>query len=289
MSSDKQCALKITEDELFLSDCIPIKEELFEKSPSYLCEDPLCCYGGVEIDIIVHGNGIHRVYGNDVPCRAGDIFITDVDTPHTFLSSESGVAFNVRRLWFSPDRWFEGDASDSDSERYCYGVFADCIPSVHAVLNESTKKRVDYLVDGIIFEKQEQGAEWREAVGAYLSMLLITLGRYVGSAIKNRREGSIRAKDRRTMSRAIREVMAGFGDSSLTLESIADSVYVSKSNLSRIFRDVVGESFGDYLREVRISSAKTLLCDTRLTVEEIARRCGFRDIPTFYKTMKTFY
>jgi corrinoid protein of di/trimethylamine methyltransferase len=118
-------------------------------------------------------------------------------------------------------------------------------------------------------------------------MLLITLGRYLGSEIKNKEESRIRPKDRGIVSLAVREVMMGFSDPSMTLERIADMLYISKSTLSRLFRDATGKSFGDYLREVRVKSACALLCESSLTVEEIAGRCGLRDIATFYKTFSS--
>jgi corrinoid protein of di/trimethylamine methyltransferase len=84
-----------------------------------------------------------------------------------------------------------------------------------------------------------------------------------------------------------RTVMERFGDSDLTLESIAASLYISKSYLCRIFSRVTGESFGDYLRRVRLEQACRLLRETELTAEQIVYACGLRDIPTFYRVFKS--
>ena len=283
-----QDIIKISAGELFGEDKLPIKKETFSCALSR-CEEnaPLISYEAVEIDLVVSGSGIHRVFGRDIPCSFGDIFISDTETPHTFFTSEDGGDLEVERIWFAPDVWLDGDFSDKTSSRYCYHIFADCIPLVHAVLNEKTKKRIDYLIEGIRTEKENRGTEWSEAARAYLAMLLITLGRYLGSEIKNRGESMIRPKDRGIVSLAVKEVMMGFSDPSMTLERIADTLYISKSTLSRLFRDATGKSFGDYLREVRVKSACALLCESSLTVEEIAGRCGLRDLATFYKTFSS--
>ena len=245
--------IKISTGELFGEDKLPIKKETFSCALSR-CEEnaPLISYEAVEIDLVVSGSGIHRVFGRDIPCSFGDIFISDTETPHTFFTSEDGGDLEIERIWFDPDVWLDGDFSDKTSSRYCYHIFADCIPLVHAVLNEKTKKRIDYLIEGIRSEKENRSAEWSEAARAYLAMLLITLGRYLGSEIKNRGESMIRPKDRGIVSLAVKEVMMGFSDPSMTLERIADMLYISKSTLSRLFRDATGKSFGDYLRDVLI-------------------------------------
>ena len=49
---------------------------------------------------------------------------------------------------------------------------------------------------------------------------------------------------------------------------------------------MTGESFGDYLRRVRLEQACRLLRETELTAEQIVYACGLRDIPTFYRVFK---
>jgi len=86
---------------------------------------------------------------------------------------------------------------------------------------------------------------------------------------------------------ALRAVTERFGDSTLTLESIAKSLFVSKSYLSGAFRRFTGESFSEHLRSVRLNHACTLLKETDQTVEEIVTECGLRDVPSFYHTFHT--
>ena len=122
------------------------------------------------------------------------------------------------------------------------------------------------------------------AVKSYLINILIMMGRYA-----SQRENSPtapRPKERLVAMEVMRAVMERYGDSGLTLEGIAASLYISKSYLCRIFRRVTGESFGDYLRRVRMEQACRLLRETELTAEQIVYACGLRDVPTFYRTFK---
>lgn len=74
-----------------------------------------------------------------------------------------------------------------------------------------------------------------------------------------------------------------YGESDITLSSIADELYISKSQLSRIFKSTTGVSFSDYLRNVRIKHVCKLLKKCGMNVDDIAKECGFRDRNTFYK------
>jgi AraC-like DNA-binding protein len=111
------------------------------------------------------------------------------------------------------------------------------------MLNTSTRASVATYFDEIEKELCEKNNEWIEAVSANVSLLLITIGRYVNSAIRNL--PSLPAKEWHTVSRMVRTVTEQFGDSTLTLERISGELYISKSQLSRLFHKVAGESFSD--------------------------------------------
>jgi len=82
--------------------------------------------------------------------------------------------------------------------------------------------------------------------------------------------------------------MDNCNDCNMTLESISNALWVSKSTLSRMFTKVMGRSFADYVKDVRLSIACNLLKTTSLTNQEIVAHCGLRDVPTFYRVFKSF-
>ncbi len=63
----------------------------------------------------------------------------------------------------------------------------------------------------------------------------------------------------------------------LALENVAERVGVSAGYLSRLFRQVRGETFKSYLTHVRLQEAKRLLTETGRRVYEIADRVGYND------------
>lgn len=72
----------------------------------------------------------------------------------------------------------------------------------------------------------------------------------------------------------------------LTLNELADSMYVSTFYLSRMFKKELGKSFTEYLNEVRIKNAKRLLKDMGAKTYEVAQEVGIQDAQYFSKLFK---
>lgn len=235
----------------------------------------------VEVSVVVSGSGIHRVLGQAIPCRVGDIYILNSGIPHRYFLADVDEGLTVRRLLFDPKDWFDGEVAQPSSARFCYGIFSENAATAYAMLTKRVLDRILSLYDATAIEQIEKKDGWRDAVRANISLIMITLGRYVNSAIK-----SIPAADASEwgyVSAVLAMVKDNLGDTSMTLESIADSFYVSKSKLSRLFSRLTGEAFSDYLKRARLSAACSMLIDTDMTVEQIMIGCGMRDAGSFYK------
>ena len=72
----------------------------------------------------------------------------------------------------------------------------------------------------------------------------------------------------------------------LTLEDVASVVYISPSYLSKLFNSETGQSFKDYLNDVRIDESKKLLKSTRMSLLEISNAVGFFDQSYFSRVFK---
>ena len=72
----------------------------------------------------------------------------------------------------------------------------------------------------------------------------------------------------------------------ITLDQLAEMVYLSPAYLSRIFKKETGTTFNDYLIQVRIGKAKSLLHHKDLRVTDIAEAVGFDDQSYFTKVFR---
>lgn len=93
-------------------------------------------------------------------------------------------------------------------------------------------------------------------------------------------------------SAAVKEVMKyvdeHFGER-ISLEQVADEVFLSKPYLSTLFKKETGKKFSSYLQEVRLEKSSGLLRSSRLTVGEIAETAGFFDSAHFSRAFKEYY
>ena len=71
-----------------------------------------------------------------------------------------------------------------------------------------------------------------------------------------------------------------------TMERICEKFFCSRSYLSHNFNRKIGKSFREYLVEIRLSDAKSLLKYSRLSITEIALAVGFCDATYFANVFK---
>lgn len=72
----------------------------------------------------------------------------------------------------------------------------------------------------------------------------------------------------------------------LTLHDVAESIHVSKSYFSNLFKKQLGQNFIDYLIDLRLHEAKRLLVHNECKVYEVAEKSGFNDVKYFSKLFK---
>ena len=86
--------------------------------------------------------------------------------------------------------------------------------------------------------------------------------------------------------RSVHKVTAYLNDhyrEDLTLDDLAEKFFISRSYLTRIFKETTGITVVQYLTVVRIRQAARLLRETDSPITEIADLCGFGNVTYFEK------
>ncbi len=76
-------------------------------------------------------------------------------------------------------------------------------------------------------------------------------------------------------------IKQNYSDDTLSLQKLADHLFISACYLSMIFKKEADETFLKYLVRVRLDAAKNLLVNSDLQTAEIAERVGYPDINYF--------
>lgn len=80
-----------------------------------------------------------------------------------------------------------------------------------------------------------------------------------------------------------RELFAGH---QLTIDELAQDLYVSRSTLCAAFKQETGENLGAYMRRRRAERAEELLLDSKLSIAEVAQALGFPRPQAFAQAFK---
>lgn len=72
----------------------------------------------------------------------------------------------------------------------------------------------------------------------------------------------------------------------LTLDDIANQVFLSRAYLSTLFKEKTGEGIFAYLSRIRVENSKVLLMDHTMTLADVAAACGFVDQSYYNKVFK---
>lgn len=75
----------------------------------------------------------------------------------------------------------------------------------------------------------------------------------------------------------------------ITIESLAKTAFISKTEALRCFKSIIGLSPINYLNSYRLQIAAQLLVNTENNIQEIATDCGFDDNSYFSKLFKRNY
>jgi AraC-like DNA-binding protein len=100
-------------------------------------------------------------------------------------------------------------------------------------------------------------------------------------AIYDLANASRRTKAPSTIQEVQHIIQQEFADPGLSTETIAVKVHYHRGALSRMFHRHTGVTIIDYLTQVRLQEARTLLSHTDEKIAEIGRMCGFRQ-PTYF-------
>jgi AraC-like DNA-binding protein/NAD(P)H-dependent FMN reductase len=91
------------------------------------------------------------------------------------------------------------------------------------------------------------------------------------------------------IAEAVTYIKANYWDQNLSLDTVANVVFMSRYHFSRKFRQETGRRFIDYLIMLRMTEARKLLIDTNWTVTAIAAAVGYRDLSNFERSFKKLF
>lgn len=225
---------------------------------------------GYQIQYVVQGLGFLEWRGKTYKMEAGDIFFLDLSEEHAYYADKLNP-WEV--IWIH----YNGPQADT------YGKLLDSFAPVFRLegqLNAAPSFR--QLIQ--LFAQRPIGLEVN---ASYLIMRILTLlVLYVMESGGNDSQSNVR-NHTATIHKAVSFIQREYA-SSIKLEDVAKEVSLSPFHFSRLFKQITGFSFKEFIIKHRIRMAKEMLIHTDLTVGEIAYRIGFADHAYFSRIFRKY-
>lgn len=107
--------------------------------------------------------------------------------------------------------------------------------------------------------------------------LMITATSFNGGSRRDRVETTIVKLERYIYSRP---------DLSITLSDLAQLLHLERTYCCKVFQQVTGRTFTDWLRRIRIDRARTLLRISTNSITDVSHAVGYSDITTFERNFR---
>ena len=260
----------------------------YSVSFSNVAEEDFHYHNELEILLILKGKTNCKIHNVHYSLKKGDVLIVDTKDMHRIFGSTPDIIM----LDMYVDLEFYNDLyPDID-----YMIFAcEDYSKTSTLKYQDLQKKVSVLKHHIA---KAALAYIREKENASLPMdcindLIFTLvNQFQGFFIEDNKfkadRGGQSDIDFSRLYKIIKYIYLNY-DKRITLEDLADIVYLSPYYISHLIKNTSGLSFQNFLNYVRLEYAEKLLVEDRLTLTQISESCGFSSLPYFNKCFRAWY
>lgn len=153
------------------------------------------------------------------------------------------------------------------------------------------KQDLNQLIQTMISETQMQQSGQYFMVKAYLVQMLLLVIRQIRGEKKREKQGYVfESRSKGYMVKRIIAYMNEHYATHISLDQIAQNMYLSPVYISKIFKEETGESPIRYLIQIRLEKAKEILEDEDCgSIKDVALAVGYEDVYYFSKLFKKYY
>ena len=90
------------------------------------------------------------------------------------------------------------------------------------------------------------------------------------------------------IAKTVRDMIESQFDKDITIESCAEALNYHPAHIRRVFLEITGENFGEYLNRCRMEAAKQWLHTTDMMVQDIAVRLGYSNSQNFIRNFRAY-
>jgi AraC-like DNA-binding protein len=241
-------------------------------------------YDFFELVIVLNGTATHIVNSEESFIKKGDVFVFNNDISHGYKDPHN---FKIINIMYRPERLHEicNDIKKSSGYQALF-VLEPFYRKKHSFSNTlslpiSSLEYVAELGAGINEEYQNRHQGYQTMIYSHFMEMVVFLSR----------EYAILNEHSQDMLMHLAKAISFLEDNYLTpikLEKLADEAHLSVRHFNRIFKENYGTTPINYILQLRLNHACSLLKKSKFCIADVAAESGFEDSNYFSRQFKKF-
>ncbi len=219
----------------------------------------------LELVIVLSGGGLHCQPDGRRRISEGNVFSVRPGQCHWYEGAKNLMLANVMVM---PAALAFAEQCDWSGSMFCR-LFRPGEEIFYTRLSPAQVAEVQKVLTGIITEQKRRLPGHILAIQAHFEELAVLLSRCgLGT--------SATTESARRLGQMLQFMLLHFSRD-ITREDIGNAADCSVRTANRIFAEQLQSTPGRELAKIRMTQATYLLQDSRISISEVSRRCGFRD------------
>lgn len=225
------------------------------------------CY---EFIHVIHGKLLYTVEGSEYMLSDGDFIMTNPAELHSFS--------------------FPAECDYQREFLHVYPGFIDRFPELTNPLDErktgyfnrfSAEVVRQYKIDKIFKDMEDCCSHPSPETDSFMLAHTLRLITSINQVLRETLPEQQIAVNKK--ANAVRDYIDKHYTNEISVEDIANALFISPSRLSHIFKRETGMTIKAYLNMRRITQAKSLIMEEGQMIKNIYWKCGYSDYSTFYR------
>lgn len=227
----------------------------------------------IELIYILNGTMHLIVEGKEYNLEKDDIVVVNQNNNHSYSVSEESLFCTLKISY----QVFSEILKQSDILIWCNSSVEekDAYNELRYVLRKLLNKHI-----------QNKSQMSFGQIGLYYYLLEILASNFIVSSLKLNQTGADKNVER---IRFINDYIRSRYNQPISLNDLANQLFLSTAYLSRFFKQYYGMSFSDYLNNIRVFNASEDLITSDKTITQIAINNGFATAALFNKAFKKMF
>ena len=234
----------------------------------------------LELHYLIRGEGVRFIGDNISNFSDGEIVLLGENLPHKWHCREDGISqYGVEALVLHFSSNFMGNDMLLLPEARLLPLLFEKAKKGMVIINETR----DRLIPLIEAASKAEGLDRLIALLSILKVLSETKNYYQVTKKSSFYQSNKYETER--LNVVCTYTMANYSQS-ITLEQIAAISNLTVTSFCRYFKLMTNKTYYDFLTEIRISNACHFLIEDKMSVDQVADKCGFYNISNFYRQFK---